>query len=291
MRGPSPSLRLLAPALLAAVAAFALGCQESGFDESKETARPLKVQHALGETKVPGQAEKPLTLTVDTLDDTLALEVHPAQAALPGAKLPEYLGAEGRGVSLMRPVTAGDLAAVEAVHADLILGSDSNQGKLYDELSRIAPTVITAGAGGQWKLNVRLVGEALGRTNDAEQLLIDYDREAAQARRAIRAAGAGGGGAARKPRVAVVRVTAGSLRFAKPDSFAGTILADAGVRQVQALANADAILLSSAPGATTHVDGSFSRVDPALWWGAGGALAGRAALAELQGALEAALAG
>jgi hypothetical protein len=139
---------------------------------------------------------------------------------------------------------------------------------------------------------VRLVGEALGRTNDAEQLLIDYDREASQARRAIRAAGAGGGGgAARKPRVAVVRVTAGGLRFAKPDSFAGTILADAGARQVQALANADAILLSSAPGATTHVDGSFSRVDAALWWGAGGALAGRAALAELQGALEAALAG
>ena len=35
---------------------------------------------------------------------------------------------------------------------------------------------MTEGGGGQWKLNVRLVGEALGRTNDAEQLLIDYDR-------------------------------------------------------------------------------------------------------------------
>ena len=74
--------------LLVAVGASLLGCQESGFDESKETARPLKVQHALGETKVPGQAQDPLTLTDDTLDDTLALDGKPARAAGRGAALP-----------------------------------------------------------------------------------------------------------------------------------------------------------------------------------------------------------
>ena len=37
---------MLAAAL--AGAAFTLGCQESGFDESKETARPLKVQDSVG---------------------------------------------------------------------------------------------------------------------------------------------------------------------------------------------------------------------------------------------------
>jgi iron complex transport system substrate-binding protein len=267
---------------LAALAVFALGCQESGFDESKETARPLKVQHALGETKVPGQAERPLTMTLDTLDDTLALGVHPSRAAVPGAKLPAYLRAQGAGVSLMRPVGAGDLAAVQAVHADLILGSESGQGKLYDELSRIAPTVMIDGSGGQWKLDLRLVGEGLGRTNDAEQLLTDYDREAAQARRAIRAADPAGG---HKPRVAVVRATAAGLRFAKRDSFAGTILADAGVKQVTDADKADVVLLSEAPDAGAHVDRGFTRVDGALWWGDGGALAARAALAELRRAL------
>ena len=74
--------RLLLP-LLAALAVLAIGCQESGFNESKETEKPLKVQHALGETKVPGQATEPLTLTVDALDDTLALKVRPARAAVP----------------------------------------------------------------------------------------------------------------------------------------------------------------------------------------------------------------
>jgi iron-siderophore transport system substrate-binding protein len=289
-----PLLALLAAAMAVAVA----GCQESGFDESKETVRPLKVQHVLGETKVPGQAEHPVTLTLDSLDDTLALNVRPARAAVPGARLPGYLRARGRGVSLMRPITAADLTAVEAVHPDLIIGSSgtdgrSGQGALYDRLSRIAPTVMTARGGGQWKLNVRLVGEALGRTNDAEQLLIDYDHEAALARKAIRAArGANGSGmpggavgTGAKPRVAVALATADGIRFARRDSFAGTILAGAGVKQARTAAGADITLLSRGPGAKAHPSGRFTDVDGALWWGPGGALAAKAALRDLQRAL------
>jgi iron complex transport system substrate-binding protein len=249
--------RVLLP-LLAALAVLAIGCQESGFNESKETEKPLKVQHALGETKVPGQATEPLTLTVDALDDTLALKVRPARAAVPDAQLPAYLSEAGRGVSLMRPVTASDLGAVEAVHPDLILGSAEGQGELYEDLSRIAPTVMTDGGGGQWKLNLRLLGEALGRTNDAEQLLTDYDREAADARRAIHG----------RPSVAVARMTREGLRYAPRDSFAGTILADAGVKQVRG-SGADVTL----------------RGDEQLWWGNGGALAARTALEKLRAAL------
>ena len=82
------------------------GCQESGFDESKETQRPLKVQHAmnpLAGTKVPGMAERPMTLSADTLGDTLALGVTPVRAALPGGRLPDYLRTQAKGgVSLPR---------------------------------------------------------------------------------------------------------------------------------------------------------------------------------------------
>jgi iron complex transport system substrate-binding protein len=242
--------------MLAALAVLALGCQESGFDESKETSKPLKVQHALGETKVPGQAEQPLTLTVDTLDDTLALDVRPARAAVPGAKLPDYLRSAGSGVSLMHPVTASDLPAVEAVHPDLILGTATGQTKLYEDLSRIAPTVMLDGSGSQWKLDLRLAGEGLGRTNDAEQLLTDYDRDVAETREAIDG----------RPTVAVARMTRDGLRYAPRDSFAGTILSDVGLKQVKGK-GADVTL----------------RAD--VWWTAGGALAARAALADLRDAL------
>jgi ABC-type Fe3+-hydroxamate transport system substrate-binding protein len=309
--------RFLAPrgallALLLAVCAVVVGaCQESGFDESKETERPLKVQHVMGETKVPGQAKEPLTLTLDTLDDTLALGVRPARAAVPKAKLPAYLRGPGGSVSLMRPVTASDLAAVEAVHPDLILGAagtdgHSGQGYLYDRLSRIAPTVMVALGGEQWKLNVRQVGEGLGRTNDAEQLLIDYDHQAAQARKAIKrewavrrggaasgggeAGGSGegggvGGSAGAKPRVAVALVTADGVRFAKSGSFAATILRDAGVRLAHASASADLTLVARTAGAKAHVAGRVADVDAALWWGPGGSIAAKTALGELRQAL------
>jgi len=247
--------------VLAACAAALFGCQESGFDESKETARPLKVQHALGETKVPGQASRPLTLTVETLDDALAVGLRPVRAAVPGRKLPPYLRARGADVSLMAPVVErADLRAVRAAHPDLILGGEAGQRRFYDRLTKIAPTVVTDAGSGQWKLNVRLVGEALGRTNDAERLLIEYDGWVAAVRRLVRG----------KPTVAVARRGPdGRQLIATRNSFAGTILADVGVRQAHSAKGADLVIHDQ----------------PRTWWGPGGILEARAALADLRRAL------
>jgi iron complex transport system substrate-binding protein len=260
-------VRVLIGLLLAAGAAFALGCQESGFDERKETARPLKVQHVRGESKVPGQAVRPATLTLDTLDDTLALGVRPVRAAVRGASLPDYLGGPAAGVEVIEPVGDRPVAALGPAKPDLIIG---RQGSLFGKLSLIAPTVITESGGGRWKLNLRLVGEALGRTNDAEALLTDYDRRVARVRRAVEG----------RPRVAVARVSDDGLRFAERDSFAGTILSDAGLRQVRSVKAADRVLVAAPPDA--RLDRTFERVDGTLWWGPGGVFAARAALSDLR---------
>ena len=266
--------------LVAALAAFAPGCQESGFDERKETARPLKVQHVKGESKVPGQADRVATLTLDTLDDTLALGVRPVRAAVPGGTLPEYLRGPAAGVELMRPVgeadpavPEADLAALEAAQPDLIVG---RQGALFADLSLIAPTVIVEPGSGQWKLNLRLMGEALGRTTDAEALLTDYDRRVAGVRAAVAGRPKGAGG----PKVAVARRTADGWRFAEGDSFAGTIVADAGLRQVRSFGRADLVLASQPRDAGG--EGRLEPVDAALWWGPGGVLAARAAVSDLR---------
>ena len=249
-------MRVLILVVLAAGAALASGCQESGFDERRETARPLKVQHVLGESKVPGQAERPATLTVDALDDVLALDVRPVRAAVPDLELPSYLAGAAAGIELMHPVGEADLPALEAADPDLIVGSGADQA-LFEGLGAIAPTVIIEEGGGQWKLNVRLIGEALGRTNDAEALLTDYDRRVAQVRRSV----------AGKPRVAVARMTGEGPRLASADSFAGTLLADVGLRRARSVQSADFVLVAR---------------DEALWFGPGGVLAARAALEDLK---------
>jgi iron complex transport system substrate-binding protein len=208
---------------LAVVAALA-GCQESGFDEAKETQRPLKVQHALDPltgTKVPGVAEHPLTLGADALGDALALGVRPVRAALPGGRLPDYLRSAARGVEVVPPLSELDIAATEAADPDLILGTKEVDGDL----------------------NLRLHGEALGRTNDAEELLTDWDNRVARVREAIRG------------RKLVVSLP-------HPTPFAESILADAGVRVGSE--GADVV-----------------RLEPGPEWSGGGLLAARAALAAI----------
>lgn len=166
---------LIALALVGALA----GCQESGFDESKETQRPLKVQDAMNPlegTKVPGQAERPATLTADTLGDTLALGVTPVVAS----DVPAYMRVDASGV---RVVKDSDISGIRAATPDVILGTKQGQGSEYGELSKIAPVIMTDDD--DWKLNLREHGEALGRTNDAEQLLIDWDNRLARVKRAI----------------------------------------------------------------------------------------------------------
>jgi iron complex transport system substrate-binding protein len=264
-------VRVLILLLLAAVAALALGCQESGFDERKETARPLKVQHVKGESKVPGQAERVAPLTIDTLDDTLALGVRPVVAVAPRGRLPGYLRQPAAGVNTIPAVAAGELQAIRRARPDLIVG---RQGALFEGLSLIAPTVIVEPGSGRWKLNLRLMGEALGRTNDAEGLLTDYDRRVAAVRRAVHG----------RPRVALVRAVEDGWVFAPRDSFAGTILADVGVRQVSSFRRADVVMLAQPMSERVRLGlpgVAPEDVELATWWGPGGVIEARAALADL----------
>jgi iron complex transport system substrate-binding protein len=301
-------ITLIAAACLAA-AALALGCQESGFDESKETARPLKVQHIdadLAGTKVPGQAERPFTLTADALGDTLALGVRPVGAALPGGSVPRYMRSKAAGIEVVQAGRRGELGAMRAARPDLILGSHELQGPLYPALSQIAPTVMSDGGGASWELTVRLHGEALGRTNDAERLLIDWDRRVAALRSLL-------GDNAPDIEVSVVLVDPSRILMAGGDSFPGRVLSDVGLArppsqdgvresetvspdQIPAL-DGRVILLAVAPGAQGRLreleadprwqrlravrSGAVERVDAGTWWSGGGILAARAALDDL----------
>jgi iron complex transport system substrate-binding protein len=273
-------------ALLFLAAAAGAGCQ-TGFDEEKETVRPLRVAHAMGETKVPGQARRPLALTAGGLDAVVALGVRPASAALPGGRLPDYLRAAGLGVAVVPPLTAAALWQARALDPDVILGSRAGQGRLYDRLSDVAPTVMSEGGpDADWKLDLRLFGEALGRTNPVERLLIGWDRRAARARRELRRRAPG-------RTVAVVRPGRDGLQVAGARSFAGMVLTDAGVAgrlRDRAWSRWDGhrpregIVLAAGVPSGRRPDGAMP-VDARLWLAGDGVLAARAALADVERAL------
>ena len=242
---------LIALALMGALA----GCQESGFDESKETQRPLKVQDAMNPltgTKVPGQAEHPATLTHDALGDTLALGLKPVAAVIGNTRVPPYLREATRGLEVMR---RPNLTQLENASPDVILGAEELDADEYPDLMKIAPTILTEGS--DWKLNLRLHGEGLGRTNDAEKLLIDWDNRVARVRRMI---------GKRKTSVVVDQAPGVSEFDLGPDSPAGSTLADLGIRPGR---GGDRVI---------HIRGGQEWVD-------GGVLAARARLEDIAKAL------
>ena len=267
---------------LVVIALVAAGCG-TGFDESRENEKPLKVAHAAGESKVPGQAEFPLALTDGALDAILALRDEPVAALLPGARAPFYLRRPGLRVE--RPLLAQHLLRVKVLDPDVILGTKSLQGPLWERLSKIAPTVMTeGGTAANWKIDLRLYGEALGRTNDAEALLARWDAVAAAARERLRRF--------EGTRVAVVRILPGRTRLARPESFPGKVVADAGLVPAEERRGADVVLVSRAPGvrATPASVGlrKAAVIDDRLWWNGDGPLAARAAMRELERALRSA---
>ncbi len=245
---------LIALALVGALA----GCQESGFDESKETQRPLKVQDAMNPltgTKVPGQAERPATLSHDALGDTLALGLEPVAAVVGNSHVPTYLQRATRGIEILH---SSSIPALERAQPDVILGAKELDAETYPDLSKIAPTILSEGS--NWRLNVRLHGEALGRTNDAEKLLIDWDNRVARVKRVI------------GDQKLTARVSAGpgvGEFDLDPESPGGSTLADLGIKPYTSGHGGDRVL--------TIVGGQE--------WADGGVLAARARLADIAHAL------
>jgi ABC-type Fe3+-hydroxamate transport system substrate-binding protein len=177
--------RALVGLLVLALAGCSLGDEEQPSDPTKR--KPLKVQHALGETRVPFLSDRPVTLDPAALETALALGAAPLGSASfsTDGRFPTYLGDAVAGVEQLGPVDTPDVAHVQRLEPDVIIASERYQRPLYDRLSEIAATVMGGVPLSEWKSDVRFFGEALGRSRGGERLLIDWDRRVAHTRRVL----------------------------------------------------------------------------------------------------------
>jgi iron complex transport system substrate-binding protein len=149
--------------------------------------RPLKVQHARGETRVPFLSDRSATVDPAALETALALGAKPLGSTSwnRDGSQPAYLRAATAGVEPLGFAPTPDFETVQRLDPDVIIGNDLFQRRLYDRFSEIAPTVYSGIPIKDWKGDVRFFGEALGRSDQGEALLIDWDRRVARAKRAI----------------------------------------------------------------------------------------------------------
>ncbi|MFI7697555.1 ABC transporter substrate-binding protein [Nonomuraea sp. NPDC049480] len=222
-------LRLAVAAMLPLLTLAA--CASSGTSTSSQEAGPTRaVKHAMGETKVPATPKRVVVLDTDKLDTMVSLGLAPVGAAQAqeNQKWPAYLGSALSATKPVGTLQAPNIEAIIALKPDLILGSKFRQQSFYDKLSKIAPTVFTEKVGVTWKENFLLDAEALGKKDQAQQLLSTYETRAKEV-----------GAKLSKLQVSIVRFMPTEIRMYGPESFSGIVVGDAGIPRPEAQQLAD----------------------------------------------------
>ncbi|GAA2718807.1 iron-siderophore ABC transporter substrate-binding protein [Actinocorallia aurantiaca] len=218
-------------ALAVAALAVTTACGSSG-DDAKESSSSAGAKHtvttAMGEVQVPGSPQRVVVLDTDALDSAVTLGVTPvgATAAFADAPLSSYLPQDKlAGVKEVGLIGQPNLEAIAALKPDLILSSKVRDEKNYTALTAIAPTVFTETTGPAWRENFELHADALGKKDEAKQIVSGYESRVGEVAEAL-----GGAEKAKETKVGFVRFIEGAdTRLYLNDTFVGSIFADLGV--------------------------------------------------------------
>jgi iron complex transport system substrate-binding protein len=220
-------------ALLATAALALTGCGSSS-DESAPAADssvgfPRTIEHAMGTTEIPEKPKRVVALDASFVDATLILDTNVVgytdYRSING-KLPDYLGDDrttyGAEAQAVGTLAEPNLEKIAALNPDLIITAKVRHEKLYDHLSKIAPTIMSETTGPTWKDNIRLEAKALGAEDLAEKEISSYETAARTVGEAVNAK-------AGDPTISIVRFVDGPTRLYQKKSYSGIVLKDAGL--------------------------------------------------------------
>ncbi|WP_400163108.1 ABC transporter substrate-binding protein [Brevibacillus sp. TJ4] len=145
-----------------------------------QAAETRSIEHAMGTTEVTGTPEKVVTLFQGATDAALALGVKPVGAVESWIEQPWYLYIRDKmeGVTNLGSENQPDLEGIIALQPDLIIASKTRHEAIYEQLSAIAPTVMTEEVH-LWKDTLSLSAEALNKKAEEEDFLADWAKTVA----------------------------------------------------------------------------------------------------------------
>ncbi|MDL5156533.1 ABC transporter substrate-binding protein [Actinomycetospora termitidis] len=186
-------------AVVAVLVALLAGCSggseqpaPSGGAPSADGAFPATVPTAFGDVTVPAAPQRVVALGWSDAETALALGVQPVGAS-------DWLAVGGDGLGpwvtqryTTPPRTLGtlevDLEQVAALQPDLILDTRSSGTKeRHDQLAQLGVPVVSIPAGGEdyltpWRDQLRMVGAAVGKPQEAARLQGELENRFAQVR-------------------------------------------------------------------------------------------------------------
>ncbi|WP_082198292.1 ABC transporter substrate-binding protein [Bacillus sp. FJAT-26390] len=195
---------------------------EETSEASTEPATERTVKDAYGDVKVPANPVKIVVLDIGALDNLLELGITPVGAPsilAAGDPYPAYLkGTDG--ITNIGSVNEPNLEAIDALQPDLIIGNKDTHDAIHDQLAKIAPTVFVETLGVTWKANLQLHAEAVNKLEEGKKLQEAYDAKIMELKSKL---------ADKGKTVSLFRPRADKIQIYLKDTFAGTIMSDAGI--------------------------------------------------------------
>ncbi|WP_030795019.1 ABC transporter substrate-binding protein [Streptomyces sp. NRRL S-920] len=230
--------RALLTGSLALSGALALSaCGSSDSDKDSGSGKTRTVKTAMGDVKVPVTPERVVVLDTAELDSAISLGVKPVGATHVEAAsgFPGYLPKDKvSGIKDVGAMMTPNMEAIAALKPDLILTSKIRHAAKYDQLKKIAPTVMTETTGFPWKENFQVHADALGKRAEAKKVVSDYEAHTKKVTEAI-----GGPAKAKATKVNVLRFIEGAdIRLYGEQTYIATLLKDVGLGRAPIAAKA-----------------------------------------------------
>ncbi len=220
---------LVALTLMATACTSAQATPAAPTPENSDAGWPRTVDHAMGSTVIDEPPLRIVALDNSYVDASILLESEvvgfTTYRSIDGT-LPTYLGAAGEeyagDAESVGILTEPNLEAIYALEPDLIISAKVRHESIYQQLSEIAPTVMSETTGPTWQENLTLLAGALGKENLAQEQLTTYFDAARAVGEAINAK-------ASDPTISVVRFLDGPTRLYLNSTFSGIVLKDMGL--------------------------------------------------------------
>jgi iron complex transport system substrate-binding protein len=188
------------------------------------------VHHALGETCVPLEPQRVITLSVPSLGDALALGIQPIATIVYFDDPPPYLAGSLDSIQILGKEEQPNLEKILALKPDLIIGIKHSTERINNQLTQIAPTVVDNWDGyPSWREHFDFVANVLGKSKLAEQIWSRYYQRIQSLKSALE-------NSPQTVEVSFVHMCCGTIDIDGKNSFNGSILADVGLRRPPAQA-------------------------------------------------------
>ncbi|MFP7365046.1 iron-siderophore ABC transporter substrate-binding protein [Corynebacterium callunae] len=221
--------KALVPACIGLVLALSACTGSTETTGSSETAGSTEVaavaeytvEHAMGTTVIDGPVERVVVIDSPHLDALLALGITPVGATESGAEngFPTYLADQLQDTESVGLTAEPNLEKIAALDPDLIIGAKVRHEGIYEQLSAIAPTVMSEGSGTNWHEQAEITAAAVNRSAEMTTLINDLSTRADEVGEEIGAEG---------QTVSMVRFRPDNFRLYGPETFSGSILEEVG---------------------------------------------------------------